>query len=158
MPFWQFLALGQQSIGAGGRQPVWIFQLFQGNGHTVGDAYRSIGIICALAGVRVQQTTVYIGKIDFPGICVFQSVQAAFCTAITQGFPLIRIQFCQGDVFPEFVLLGFHGRQLYLETLFRFTHSTWRRGELRVVTNYCKSSILIMCNNLMILKGKNKIV
>jgi hypothetical protein len=47
-------------------------------------------VVAAPAMVQIQILAAYIGQVDFTCVFVFQFVQAAFRTAITQSFPFFR--------------------------------------------------------------------
>lgn len=109
VPVRQGFIFGQQPVGAGTGQPVWIFQFCQGDGDTVRDPLRAVGIIGTAPRLDIKKPAVDIGKIDLPGIRVFQPVQTALGTAVAQGFPLAAIECVEWFLQPKVRDQGFHG-------------------------------------------------
>jgi hypothetical protein len=60
-----------------------------------------IGIIAALAGLQVEVAADHICKFDYLGFGDTQLDKAAFCTAVTQGFPFFMAHLFKGFFFPE---------------------------------------------------------
>ena len=60
-----------------------------------------IGIITALAGLEIEVAANHIGEFDRFRFGVPQFDEAAFGTAIAQGFPFFTAHLLKGFLFPE---------------------------------------------------------
>lgn len=87
VPFGQGFAFGQETVGAGGWQPIGIGQEFRGNRRALGDQAGTFVVPAAVAAAKIQQPTGHIGVIQGTRIRVFELVKTAFSTAIAEGLP-----------------------------------------------------------------------
>jgi hypothetical protein len=74
-------------------------------------------IILALARLKVQQAAGHVGNKDLARLFIFQFMQTAFCTAVTQRFPFITGEFIEGLPLPERIVIGIQ----YITCLFSLT-------------------------------------
>lgn len=63
--------------------------------NTVVDHIMAAGIITALAALGIQQLAGHLGVKYFTAVMVFKFNQTAFCTAVTEQFPLLCAHLCK---------------------------------------------------------------
>jgi len=101
VPISQFFTLVHLHVGAARRQPVDLFCGDRTRRQTIRNMGKAISILLALTGAGVQQSAGYVGVVNFASILIFEFVQTATATPITQRLPFSVVQFVQGFVFPE---------------------------------------------------------
>src|SRR5579864_8661587 len=83
----QVLALGEQHIGAGRRQPGDGFEVFGREPHAVVDLFQPMPVVAAAAGLAVEQPAAHAGVIGAVGRLFLELVEAAFAAAVAEAFP-----------------------------------------------------------------------
>ncbi len=84
MPVGQVFAVGQQSIGTSGGQPTEGLRIVERKSETARYELCPVRIVCATAGIRIEQFTGNVGEISLAERGLFQLLQTAKCTAIAE--------------------------------------------------------------------------
>lgn len=84
MPVKQILALVNEAVGAGGRQPGQFLQQLRAKIDAVRDKGQPVVVIGTAAGGTVEQTAGDVGKEDLARIPVFELVETAAAAAIAK--------------------------------------------------------------------------
>ena len=90
VPVRQLLALMDQAIGAGLWHPADFLDLLRSKNHAVFDDLLAIFVVGTLTVIPVKQAAMESRVSDLTGIFIFQFEQAAFATAVAEGFPFLR--------------------------------------------------------------------
>ncbi len=88
MPPGQVLALADQAVGAGIRQPVDLADIARRQPHAVRHQFLAMRIILAPAIAQIELPAGRVGEEELAGIIVDQLVETAFAAAVAQAFPL----------------------------------------------------------------------
>ncbi|MNF96273.1 hypothetical protein D3C84_790570 [compost metagenome] len=119
VPKRQVLALTDQTVAAGRRQPLELIGLARRELNAVGHRIATIRVVGALAGFQVQQFAGDACVVDAVVVFILEFLQAAQATAIAQRLPLLLIELFEGFAYPERFDFGGHGSSIYIR---------WRKG------------------------------
>ena len=101
MPPVQVLALGDQAVAAGRRQPADLRDRLRGEPDAIVDPFGAMPVIPAAARPGVEQAAADIGEIDVFGLLLLELDQAAAAAAVAQAFPLGLVHLFQAFCAPE---------------------------------------------------------
>ena len=101
VPPGEALSLVKQAIGAGFGKPAKFTDIIGGQGHAIGHPGGTVPVVGALAGLEIKQLAGRAGVNEFARILVFQLVEAAAATAVTQAFPFSTAHLREGFGLPE---------------------------------------------------------
>ena len=88
VPFGQILPLCQQPVGAGGRQPVGIFEYRRCDTDAIGHIDRAVGVVTAATARLIQITATDVGEDDLSRAVILESLEAALRASVTEDLPL----------------------------------------------------------------------
>lgn len=100
MPLRQRFARGTQSIGASARQPIQTAEVLAIELHAIRYQLHAVFVVKATAIAAIEQFACDVGGIKQSRLFIFELMDAATPTAVTQGFPLAPIKAREG-LFPK---------------------------------------------------------
>src|SRR6266567_9285053 len=101
MPPVQVLALGDQAVAAGRRQPADLRDRLRGEPDAIVDPFGAMPVVPAVARPGVEQAAAYVGEIDVFGLLLLELDEAAAAAAVAEAFPLGLIQVLQALCPPK---------------------------------------------------------
>src|SRR5262249_56735274 len=87
MPPGEILALRNEAVGAGRRQPCQPPHIARGEPHAVFHPGVTVGVVAATAFVAVEQLAADVSEQGLVGVLLDQLVQATAATAVAQALP-----------------------------------------------------------------------
>ena len=108
MPERQILALGHQTVSAGGWKPLELGRIRGIQLNAIRHAGTPVGIVAAPAGLQIEQLAGNACVIDGAVFLVFEFLQAAEPATVAQRFPFDGAELGKGLAYPEGFDFGRH--------------------------------------------------